>query len=506
MPEASGRGPILTKSLFKSGLDCPKRLWLDAHEPSLRKAPSVAAQSRMRAGGDVGKRARELYPGGLLAWSPGMSHEDAAHLTAKAIEGGATCLYEATFLADGCLARSDVIWRGPEGAWNIDEVKASKDKPGPDLVKRGYVHDLEFQRSVLRGAGHSVGLGRLVLMSRDYRWPGGDHVLDGLLVQKGVTAECQAIEEEVRESATEFKIILAKPEPPEVETDRRCNDCGYYDHCHKGQPADSITLLPSLHAKKLGELRKLGVRSLADIPADFKLTESQARVRDAHTTGVPFVSPELPKVLESIAFPAAFIDFEACMPAIPQYEGTGCYDTVCFQWSAHILDSPDAEPRHFEFLYDSATDPRAEFCETLWKSVQGAATLVVYSSYERTQLRHMAAAGIPRAAELLTSVEANGLDLETLVKEHVYLPEFRGRTSIKKVLPALAPGLSYEGLEIADGDTASAEFMRMISPGMPPGERERVRKALLEYCKLDTLAMVEIYRALQKLAREPGRP
>lgn len=500
MSEASGRGALLTKSLFRSGSECPKRLWLDVHEPSLRKPAGAAALARMKAGLEVGDRARGLYPEGVLVWNPGMGREEAAALTAKVMAGGAKCVFEATFIADGCLARADVIWRNGDGRWNLDEVKASKDKAPLELQKKGYVHDLEFQRRVMRKAGHSVGLGRLVLLSREYVWPGGDYVLDGLLVQRDLTAECEAIEAEVDRSATELKIILARSQAPEVEPDKRCGKCGYYDHCHKDEPTYHLALLPDIRTKKLSELRALGVRSIGEIPADFKLSDHQSKIRDVHATGVAFVSPDLGGVLETIRFPAAFIDFEACMPALPQYEGTGSYASVCFQWSAHVLKTPNAEPTHFEFLQTSLDDPRAAFCASLWEVFKDAETILVYSDYEGTQLRSMATAGIPHAADLCDAVESKGVDLNILVKDHVYFPEFRGSVSIKKVLPALVPKLSYEGLEIADGDTAQAEFLRMVSPETLAEDKRSIAKALLEYCKLDTLAMVEVFRALQRLA------
>ena len=81
-------------------------------------------------------------------------------------------------------------------------------------------------------------------------------------------------------------------------------------------------------------------------------------------------------------------------------------------------------------------------------------------------------------------------------KRWYYKPEMQGSYSIKKVLPALVPSLSYKDLNIQEGGTASSTFSQMAQ-GIFNGEVEQTRKDLLEYCKLDTLAMVKILEVLR---------
>ena len=77
-----------------------------------------------------------------------------------------------------------------------------------------------------------------------------------------------------------------------------------------------------------------------------------------------------------------------------------------------------------------------------------------------------------------------------------YTPEMQGSYSIKKVLPALVPELSYDNLDIKGGGVASSTFSQMIQ-GTFEGDVEETRKHLLAYCKMDTLAMVEILKKLK---------
>ena len=83
-------------------------------------------------------------------------------------------------------------------------------------------------------------------------------------------------------------------------------------------------------------------------------------------------------------------------------------------------------------------------------------------------------------------------------KKWYYTHEMKGSYSIKFVLPALVPELSYDELEIKEVGTASNTFLSMVN-GSFKGETAKVRSQLLEYCKLDTYAMVKILEKLKKV-------
>jgi len=89
-----------------------------------------------------------------------------------------------------------------------------------------------------------------------------------------------------------------------------------------------------------------------------------------------------------------------------------------------------------------------------------------------------------------------------LVRNHVYHPDFGGSFSLKRVLPALVPEARYDELAIAGGQAASLELVRLLLHGdaIAPAERTAVRRALLEYCHLDTRGLVELRARLRRLA------
>ena len=77
--------------------------------------------------------------------------------------------------------------------------------------------------------------------------------------------------------------------------------------------------------------------------------------------------------------------------------------------------------------------------------------------------------------------------------------KFRGKTGLKDVLPILVPELSYSELEIQTGQEAPANWRKIIHNEFHLSEKRVVVENLLEYCKMDTLAMVRIYELLNNL-------
>jgi hypothetical protein len=76
-----------------------------------------------------------------------------------------------------------------------------------------------------------------------------------------------------------------------------------------------------------------------------------------------------------------------------------------------------------------------------------------------------------------------------------YTSAMKGSYSIKNVLPALVPELSYKDLNIQEGESASSIFEQMAAESFN-GDENQTREDLLEYCKMDTWAMVKILEVL----------
>jgi predicted RecB family nuclease len=220
---------------------------------------------------------------------------------------------------------------------------------------------------------------------------------------------------------------------------------------------------------------------------------------------VRFVAPDLGRLLRGYGPPAHYVDFEAMSPPIPLYEGTRPYQPIPFQWSLHTMGT-DGSLDHREFLADGHRDPRRAFAETLIEAFdQYDLPIIVYSPYEKARLSELAAA-FRDVCDPLLSIMGRLVDLLPLVRSAIYIPEAGFSNSIKAIGPALCPDFSYDDLdEIADGAAASAAFLRLASGDVAAIEQvDTLRSALLAYCQRDTLAMVEVHRALIRLADKTG--
>lgn len=207
-------------------------------------------------------------------------------------------------------------------------------------------------------------------------------------------------------------------------------------------------------------------------------------------------STDLKKELDGLKYPLHFADFESINPAIPRFVGMRPYAQIPFQWSLHLQKEPGATLEHFEFLATDRNDPRTDFISSLCAALGESGSIVVYSWFESQRLSELSA-WLPEFADQIKNIQARLFDLLPVVREHTYHPAYAGSYSIKSVLPALVPEMTYDGMEVANGQAAGVAWERLMRERLDQAERERIQKALLEYCGQDTLAMVKLTEKLR---------
>ena len=293
--------------------------------------------------------------------------------------------------------------------------------------------------------------------------------------------------------------ILALPTPPDVPTGPHCIDpvvCEFFYHCNHPKPDDYIGYIPRLHASAMEQLEQRGVESIHDIPADFELSEFQRRVCTAMQTGQPWFSEELKTEFESLSYPLYFMDFETVNPAIPRFVGMHPYDHIPFQFSVHVQQEPGAAPKHFEFLAMDNGDPRPAFISSLCEALGERGSIVVYNEqFESQRLRELAG-WLPEYTQRIRDIQRRLWDLLPVIRNHVYHPAFGGSFSLKAVLPALVPEMTYEGMEVANGQAAGLAWEATISTNCSDIERQAKRKGLRDYCGQDTIALLKVLSVL----------
>jgi predicted RecB family nuclease len=446
-----------------------------------------------QAGREVGTLATGLHPEGVLIEPDYQHHEEAVLATRAAMENpGLPALFEAAFLHDGVRVRVDILER-MASAWNLVEVKSSTS------VKEVYLADLAIQYHVLVDSGLSLARAGILRLNRQYEHDGRTLDLPSLFAFADLTDTVVALQKGISARLPLLREMLTRPKAPDVRPSRHCLSpypCEFWKHCTAATPKFWVLQLSGITQVKLDRLTLLGIDDIRDIPSTFPLSRLQARIRDSVLNDKEYVASELARDLRDVQYPVHFLDFETMAPAIPRYRGTRPYQAIPFQWSDHILDET-GRLEHRYYLCGEDRDPREEFAATLLDAIGERGTIFIYTNYEREILTRLARE-IPVCGEQLLAPGARLRDLQAVIKRSYYHPRFCGSFSLKAVLPALVPELSYESLSIREGSLASLAYLRMLDPATPAGERAKIREDLLAYCSHDTLGMVKIREELLK--------
>ena len=272
--------------------------------------------------------------------------------------------------------------------------------------------------------------------------------------------------------------------------------CEFWDHCTRTMPEFWVLNLNGISQEHLNQLAMMNVEDIRDIPDSFPMTAIQQRIRKSVSTGKEYVHPILESELNDVVYPIHFLDFETMGSAIPRYCGTRSYQAIPFQWSNDILHE-DGRLEHQEFLSVEDKDPRDDFSRSLLESLGDSGTIFIYTAYEKGIIRHLAE-HLPARQEQLLNMLDRFKDLCDIIRKYYYHPKFHGSFSLKSVLPALRPEMSYENLAIREGNQAALEYARMIDSTTPTREKNKIKQELLIYCGQDTLAMVKIREELLK--------
>ncbi len=487
--------PKLSKSSFAAGLQCLKRLYLEAFHRELATPPDEAQQAVFDAGTRIGELARDLYPGGTLLPQDYLHINDAIAQTGKVLAGPPVpAVYEGGFHFDDIRVRVDILPRAGRGRHDLVEVKSTTS------VKEEHVPDVAIQLYVLEGAGLKVGQACLAHLNKEYVYPGGDYDVRKLFVIEDITAQVRGYLPGIPQALRQMRRALAGPEAPQTKPGRQCTspyDCPFIEYCRGGQTEHPVGQLPRATERLLALLAERGIEDIRDIDADFAgLNQLQQRVRDSVVNNRPYLNPAIRRELAGLKPPVHFLDFETFNPALPLYVGTRPYQVIPFQLSDHVMGR-DGGLTHREFLHDGTGDPRRLLARNLLAALGRTGSIVVYSSFEQNRIRELAEALPDLATDLLALLDGRIVDLLPMVRDHCYHPDFHGSFSLKAVLPALVPGLGYDDLEIADGQEASLAYAEMIDPATSDERRQEIRAELLAYCERDTEALVRLVEVLR---------
>lgn len=488
---------ILSKSTFMYGSQCLKRLYLHKKFPKLKDDLSAQQQSIFSTGTNVGELAQQLFPSGVDC-TPESYYDfrPSINKTKELIASKHPAIYEAAFQFEQVLVALDILVLKEDG-WHAYEVKSTNSTKDP------HVKDAALQYWVITNSGLKLQSMNVMHFNPEYIRQ-GELDVQSLFTWDDITEQVKGLQPFIEEQVKIEKNCLTETEIPEVEIGGHCSDpygCDFAGHCWKHVPNYSVFNLTRAGSKGW-DLYNKGILEIKDIPTDYPLSDSQQLQVECERSGQTFIDQEgIGSFLQDLVYPLYFLDFETIMPAIPLYDQSKTYQMIVFQYSLHIQEKPGAPVKHLEFLAQSDdSQPRTAMIDRLILDIGTAGSILVYNqSFEASRLNEIAR-DFPKYQAPVSHMVDRMIDLAVpFQRKYYYTADMRGSYSIKKVLPALVPELAYNDLEIQEGGTASLTFLQMVQ-GQFKGDEEKTRKALLEYCKLDTLAMVRILEELRRQA------
>lgn len=523
---------LLTKTDFILYRECPNCVWVKRHNPDEYAKFEVSAfeQALGEMGEEVEELARGMFPSGYLVERRG---EGSRQLTAKLVSERTPVIFQAVFATDRFLAAADVLqWNEGAQAYDIFEIKMSSseeddddDDGGPKKVDKKrelqYEYDLAFQTNVIEACGTKINEKYLVRMNRKYVREGAlDFTPGALFIVENKTEAITRISPvalmEMSAAQDYLESETMPPGPCPCYYKGRSAHCTAFSFINPSVPSYSVHDLNRIGNSKryLKELLDEGILEIANVPIDDRLRPKESRDPAkpskprklnqvlVHKSQEPMIDIDtLREEMNKLEFPLYFLDYETYPTAIPPYSGYRPYQHIVFQYSLHVVDDENSEPRHFEEIILDG-DPSERIAESLRKNIGDTGTVVSwFKTFENSRNKELGKI-VPKYADFFSSLVSRTYDLMCIVEDQHYIhPGFEGRASIKKVLPVLAPELTYKTLGVQNG-TDAIEAYRSIVRGQVQGESATKKtQEMLEYCKMDTYAMYVLWRFFKNLVR-----
>lgn len=490
---------IISYSDFVSASKCRRRFWLNDNRLHKRELSDIACNYQLQhkqlldcyvqsLDGFVraGTESRVLPPQISLAQSleRGVAKGDTINIIGANIN---TVQYH---------AHIDILKKDSAGCWSFVMVKAASG------IKRRYLEEAAFRLYILNLAGFGISDCRIVCVNKRY--------VKGAafppFIESSVFKEARQRLDSVGSQLLEMSKLLINPEPPEACLQRHCikpSRCSHYRQCWPGLSEYNVLSIPHMSPAEREGLTQGGLVEINDLVDDENYGFSQKQrqyIQLVKNKAQKIDDAEIVQSMKALQYPLYFLDFEADNPALPKIVGQKAFMKIPFQFSCHRL-TQETELSHYDYLHNSEDDPRPVLIEQLLNSIGEQGSVIVWhADFERSRLHELAHL-MPEHREKLLSIVARLWDMELIFKHHYQDYRFKGSCSIKAIIKALLPDLSYDDLQVKDGEQVVAVWNCMLAE---KNNKRRMQsfENIRAYCERDTLAMVVLYQHLQNVLVE----
>ncbi len=476
----------LSKSNYIQYLDCPEELWLEKNKPDLIPVMEEMRQFKMEQGNIIDQFAQ--------TWFPQEIHKYKQFVDGKRIS------FQDRVEINGFIVISDILVWHDEKEVSIIEVKSAT------KLKEYYLDDVAFQKMAFELANYRVRHTFVAYVNKEYIIGDEQQELSYLCLENVTRQVKRMMGATYRRAATALAFVNG--DEPTTLFNPNCSkkeNCPYLRYKMPDFPENSIFELARLPKNKRKKLHEQGVMSMNEIPTEFELSTKQKEQLQVAKQNQPTIDiPNVKKYLSKLKYPLYFLDYESYASVMPPQRGYRPYQQIVIQYSLHILNHPDAPLAHACYLSEHRNEPVTHLINHLKNQVHPTdGTIIVWNAgFERVRNKDLARLH-PEYAEFMLSLNERMFDLLDIFAKGYYLhPAFKGKTSLKYVLPAFWKEISYQNLPIGDGSAAMLAWHKMTDKQTLPKERVRIAQNLHQYCHLDTLAMVKILEGLKDCIHE----
>lgn len=494
----------LSKSNYLTYLKHPAWLWLEKNDKG--KLPEIDddTQAVFDAGNLFESYAEQLFLNGVKLGYKTDGHFDGSkywglpEATLEALNGEGSIFFQGRFEVDDLTCIFDVLERNAMGTYNLYEIKSST------KAKPEHEHDLAFQTLVIEKAGLTVESIYVVHVNTEYVRLGEVDPKEITDITE-VTSAVRSIMDVTAQEVEKAKTVMSAPTMPDPSPRFARNGAfkewlGIYRSLNGEVSTSSIYNVNGFGARKLGELEDLGVSEIEQIPEDFSLPPKLQAMTESARRGHQIIDIEsIKQFLCTFQYPLYFLDYETFAGVVPPFDGLRPYQQVPFQYSLHVLESPDTELIHKEYLHTDNTMSVRPLLEHLVQDIGPEGTVIVWHQiFEKGRNAEMAALE-PEYNNFLYNLNDRIIDLKIPFSESWFVDSrFKASASIKDVLPVLVPELSYKELNVRGGNTAQRLWMETVLGDKNADGKDEIMTDLRKYCELDTLAMVKIWEVLRQ--------
>lgn len=467
---------MITGQNFSKFNGCARQAYLIANDKEYKSQKDKNMLSgRLK---DVQRDMLKSFPYGVSVYGDTRhAFEDTMNIIAK----GEEVIFNGVFASEGCSAKCDVLMKNGD-TYDIYAVR-------PTSRYTRWIDEVLYGKIIMQKVGAPVGNCYVCAIDRQGR-KGRNlsviHVDNDRRLQK-LSEKLEGVLKNIRTEKM-----------PEKKLTRLCGACPYLGFCF-GNDSDSIFSLKSLQFNKKMSLYQKGIKTVEDYVKTENCDDRALReIAVRNTDEDVYNKGEIQGFLKMLSYPLGFLDFETMEVFKPTDPILAPMDTVITQFSYHLIEKEGDEPIHYEFIGDGVSYCEREAAEKLLEYIKENHTVLMYSDYEKVCIERVMRR-FPEYAEALGRIKENLVDLEKpFAKKYLVNRRMEGKSSLKKVLPALYPEdgvLDYKKMKIQNGQQAESVYARLCKMGEK--EREEAIKDLKEYCALDTLAMIKLWEKLE---------